>query len=288
LSGGIDSTVAAFLVSEAVGKNLTAIHVDTGLLRLNESEDVKEFFRDVDLTLRIVDAQDHFLGVLKGVTDPEEKRKVIGKAFIDVFTHEAEKEGATFLIQGTIYSDRVESGDSAHSSTIKSHHNVGGLPEDLTIKIYEPLRELYKDEVRELADAIGVPKMLRDKQVFPGPGLAIRIIGEVTPERLDIVRRAGHIIESELRETEHWDRIWMSFPVLLPVKSVGVQGDGRSYKHPIVLRIVESTDAMTANVAKISYSLLNKISSRITNEIQEVNRVVYDITHKPPATMEWE
>lgn len=288
LSGGIDSTVATFLVSKAIGKNLTAIYVDTGLMRYKETEYVREVFENIDVNLRIIDAGKIFFKALKGVTDPEKKRKIIGKTFIDIFTEEAKKQQEDFLVQGTIYSDRIESGASTNSSKIKSHHNVGGLPKKLKLKLYEPLRDLYKDEVYNLAEEIGVPDVIRDRQVFPGPGLAIRVIGEVTPDRVEIVRKAGHIIESELRKTKYWKDIWMSFPVLLSIKSVGLQGDGRSYKYPIVLRVVESTDAMTANFSHIPFEILDAISTRITNEIHEVNRVVYDITHKPPATMEWE
>jgi GMP synthase (glutamine-hydrolysing) len=200
----------------------------------------------------------------------------------------AKKETADFIIQGTIYSDRIESGTTKHSSTIKSHHNVGGLPKNLRLKLYEPLRELYKDEVRAIAKALSMPKDITTRQVFPGPGLAVRIIGEVTKKRAQIVREASRIVEEELRDTKYWPQIWMSFAVLLPIKSVGIQGDERSYKYPIVVRIIESRDAMTANFSKIPHDILEKISTRITNEVKGVNRVVYDITNKPPGTMEWE
>lgn len=288
LSGGIDSSVAATLVSRAIGKRLTAVYVDTGLMRYKETEEVRKTFRKIPLTLKVVDANKQFFSALQGVIDPEKKRKIIGKLFIDIFTRAAKKEKAGVLVQGTIYSDRIESGITKHSSAIKSHHNVGGLPKKIGLTIYEPLRDLYKDEVRTLARALALPHSILTRQVFPGPGFAIRIIGEVTPERADIVRRASWIIEEELRRTSHWDAIWMSFAVLLPIKSVGIQGDERSYKHPIVVRIVESRDAMTANFSHLPYEILEKISTRITNEVREVNRVVYDITHKPPATMEWE
>jgi GMP synthase (glutamine-hydrolysing) len=288
LSGGVDSSVAAALVARAIGEQLTAVYVDTGLMREGETTYLRKAFGDKGLKLIIVDAAEEFFGALKGVTDPEEKRKIIGTLFVRIFEREAKKADAQWLIQGTIYSDRIESGLTKHSSNIKSHHNVGGLPKDLGLKLYEPLRDLYKDEVRTLAKTLKLPKEITDRQVFPGPGLAIRIIGEVTRERAEIVRKAGHIIESELMGTKHWKDIWMSFGVFLPVQSVGISGDERSYKHPLVLRIVESRDAMSANFAKLPYEILENISTRLTNEIKEINRVVYDITNKPPATMEWE
>lgn len=288
LSGGIDSSVAAALVGKAIGKQLVAVYVDTGLMRDGETKFIENTFRKKSLNLKVVRAEKQFLHALKGLNSPEKKRKIIGKLFADIFYHVAQKERASFLIQGTIYSDRIESGLTKHSSKIKSHHNVGGLPKNLKLKLYEPLKDLYKDEVRKLAHELGLPKEITIRQVFPGPGLAVRIIGEVTPERVKVVRQAGKIIEEELRETEFWKNIWMSFAVVLPIKSVGIQGDERSYKYPVVVRIVESRDAMTANFSKIPFSILEKISTRITNEIREVNRVVYDITNKPPATMEWE
>ncbi|MBI4272351.1 glutamine-hydrolyzing GMP synthase [Candidatus Uhrbacteria bacterium] len=288
LSGGVDSSVAATLVSRAIGRRLTAIYVDTGLMRHKETEEIKKTFQKIPLRLKVVDAKKQFFSALKGVTEPEKKRKIIGKLFIDIFTKEAKQEKADVLVQGTIYSDRIESGITKHSSVIKSHHNVGGLPKNLGLELYEPLRDLYKDEVRALARTLALPPPILTRQVFPGPGLAIRIIGEVTPERTDIVRQASRIIEEELRKTKHWDAIWMSFAVLLPIKSVGIQGDERSYKYPVVVRIVESRDAMTAQFLKLPFEILEQISTRITNEVREVNRVVYDITHKPPATMEWE
>lgn len=288
LSGGVDSSVAAALVGKAIGKKLIAVYVDTGLMRDRETEFIERTFRKKNLNLKIVRAEKEFLRALKGVSSPEKKRKIIGKLFADIFCGVAQKERASFLIQGTIYSDRIESGLTKHSSKIKSHHNVGGLPKNLKLRLYEPLKDLYKDEVRKLARELGLPKEITIRQVFPGPGLAVRIIGEVTPERVKIVRQAGKIIEEELKETEFWKNIWMSFAVVLPIKSVGIQGDERSYKYPVVVRIVESRDAMTANFSKIPFSILEKISTRITNEVREVNRVVYDITNKPPATMEWE
>ncbi|MFY9457730.1 MAG: glutamine-hydrolyzing GMP synthase [Candidatus Spechtbacterales bacterium] len=288
LSGGIDSSTAAALVGKAIGKNLVSVYVDTGLMRHGETDSVRAIFAHSPITLRVVKAGPRFLRALKGVISPEKKRKIIGKLFIDIFSEIAKKEGADFLIQGTIYSDRIESGITKHSSKIKSHHNVGGLPKNLRVKLYEPLRDLYKDEVRAIAKALKMPKAITSRQVFPGPGLAIRIIGEVTPERVKIVRAASRIVEEELDRTRHRRNIWMSFAVLLPVKSVGIQGDKRTYKYPIVVRIIESKDAMTANFSKIPHDILEKISTRITNEIKEVNRVVYDITNKPPGTMEWE
>ncbi len=288
LSGGVDSSTAAILVSKAMGKNLVCVYVDTGLMRYKETEFIEQVFSKYKLNLKIVHAGDKFFSQLKGITDPEQKRKIIGRVFIEVFDEIARKEKADILIQGTIYSDRIESGSTKHSANIKSHHNVGGLPENMRMKIYEPLRELYKDEVRKLALELKLPDSIAKRHVFPGPGLGIRIIGEVTPERADIVRRASYIVEDEIQKAGLYDKVWMAFAVLLPIKSVGIQGDSRSYKYPIVVRVIESKDAMTANFAKIDYSILEKISTRITNEIKEINRVVYDISNKPPATMEWE
>jgi GMP synthase (glutamine-hydrolysing) len=288
LSGGVDSSVAAIIMSRAIGKRLTAVYVDTGLMRHKETEFIERIFSKYDLDLRIVRAQDRFFAALAGVTDPEQKRKAIGKTFIEVFDEVASEVGADFLVQGTIYSDRIESGSSKHSATIKSHHNVGGLPKDMKMKVYEPLRDIYKDEVRRVAREIGLPDEIIKRHVFPGPGLGVRILGEVTPERAQIARIAGFIVEDELMKAGLHEKVWMGFAVLLPVKSVGVQGDERSYKYPVVIRIIESEDAMTANFTKIPYEILERMSTRITNEIKEVNRVVYDITNKPPATMEWE
>lgn len=288
LSGGVDSSVAALLVSRAIGRNLVAVYVDTGLMRQNETKFIKKAFKKARFRLIIVRGASQFFKALKGVTAPEQKRKIIGRLFAEIFTAAAKKEQAKFLIQGTIYSDRIESGLTKHASIIKSHHNVGGLPKNLKLKLYEPLKDLYKDEVRAIARALKLPQAITERQVFPGPGLAVRIIGEVTPERVKIVRAASAIIEEELRQTEFWPSIWMSFAVLLPIKSVGIQGDERSYKYPVVIRIIESRDAMTANFSKIPYAILERISTRITNEVKPVNRVVYDITNKPPATMEWE
>lgn len=288
LSGGVDSSVSAMLVGQAIGKNLIAVYVDTGLMRYGETETIKKNFKNLNINLKIINAKDDYFSALKGVTAPEKKRKIIGKLFVDIFEKIAKEEKAEFLIQGTIYSDRIESGLTKSSSTIKSHHNVGGLPKHLNLKLYEPLRDLYKDEVRKLAKKIKLPLAITTQQVFPGPGLAVRIVGEVTPEKAETVRQAGRIVEEELRNTKYWKKIWMSFAVLLPVKSVGIQGDERSYKNPIVLRIIESRDAMTATFSHIPHHILERISTRITNEIKGTNRVVYDITNKPPATMEWE
>ncbi|MBD3388023.1 MAG: glutamine-hydrolyzing GMP synthase [Candidatus Altiarchaeales archaeon] len=288
LSGGVDSSTAAVLVSKALGDRLTAVYVDTGLMRYRETEFMDETFSGKEMNFIIVDAADRFFKALEGVTDPELKRKVIGGTFIEVFEEEAEKVGAEVLIQGTIYSDRIESGVTKHSDNIKSHHNVGGLPEEMKLDVYEPLRDLYKDEVREIARQLKLPEEIITRHVFPGPGLGIRVLGEVTPEKADICRRAGYIVEEELKRAGVYEEYWMGFAVLLPVKSVGIQGDSRSYKYPVVVRVIESKDAMTANFSKVPYELLEAISTRITNEIAEVNRVVYDITNKPPATMEWE
>ncbi|MFA5076412.1 MAG: glutamine-hydrolyzing GMP synthase [Patescibacteria group bacterium] len=288
LSGGVDSSTAAILVNQAIGKRLTAVYVDTGLMRYRETEFIEQVFKKYRLNLKIIRAGDQFFKALKGVTDPEKKRKIIGRTFIEVFDRVAEKEKAKVLIQGTIYSDRIESGITQYASTIKSHHNVGGLPKNMKLRVYEPLRDFYKDEVRNIAKKLGLPESIARRHVFPGPGLGIRIVGEVTPERAEIVRQASHIVEEEIAKAGLYNRVWMAFAVLLPIRNVGVEGDARSYKFPVVVRIVESKDAMTANFAKISYKILETISTRITNEIKAVNRVVYDISNKPPATMEWE
>ena len=288
LSGGVDSATAAILVDKVIGQNLTAVYVDTGLMRHKETEFIESEFSKYNLRLRIIDAHDRFFRELKSITEPEEKRKIIGRLFVDIFDEAAKKENAEVLIQGTIYSDRIESGVTQHSSKIKSHHNVGGLPENMKLEVYEPLRNLYKDEVRNIAKDLGLSIEIIRRHVFPGPGLAVRIIGEVTPERVKIARNASFIVEEELKKAGFYDKVWMAFAVLLSIRSVGIQGDARSYKYPVVVRIIESRDAMTANFAKIPFEVLEKISTRITNEINEVNRVVYDISNKPPSTMEWE
>lgn len=288
LSGGVDSSTAAILLSKVIGKNLTAVYVDTGLMRAGETEFIRDTFSKYPLNLKIVDSKQRFFDALKGIIDPEQKRKIIGKVFIDIFNEVAIQENAQVLAQGTIYSDRIESGVTTHSAKIKSHHNVGGLPKEMILRIYEPLRDIYKDEVRQLAKMLGLPKEITARHVFPGPGLAVRIIGEVTPEKTEIVRKATNIIEEELKKAKLFEKVWMGFAVLLSIKSVGIQGDSRTYKYPIVVRIIESKDAMTANFTKVPYLVLERISTRITNEIMDVNRVVYDISNKPPATMEWE
>jgi GMP synthase (glutamine-hydrolysing) len=294
LSGGVDSAVAAALVQKAVGSQLTCVFVDHGLLREGEAEQVeRDFVAATGVNLMVVDARQKFLTALKGVTDPEEKRKIIGREFIRTFEEAAAKiskeRKVQFLVQGTLYPDVVESGGGTGTANIKSHHNVGGLPEDLEFTLIEPLRSLFKDEVREVGEALALPDQIVWRQPFPGPGLAIRIIGEVTEERLKVLRRADFIAREELHLAGLDREIWQCPVVLLAeVRSVGVQGDGRTYGHPIVLRPVSSEDAMTADWSRVPYEVLAKISNRITNEVREVNRVILDITSKPPATIEWE
>ena len=294
LSGGVDSAVAAAIIQKAVGDQLTCVFVDHGLLRSGESEQVqRDFVASTGVQLVVIDAVDQFLSALKGVTDPEEKRKIIGREFIRSFEKAARDIAAggdvEFLVQGTLYPDVVESGGGSGTANIKSHHNVGGLPDDLKFSLVEPLRTLFKDEVRQVGLELGLPEEIIWRQPFPGPGLAIRIIGEVTQERLDLLRKADVIARAELKEAGLDRTIWQCPVVLLAdVRSVGVQGDGRTYGHPIVLRPVSSEDAMTADWSRIPYEVLEKISTRITNEVQGVNRVVLDVTSKPPATIEWE
>lgn len=291
LSGGVDSTVAAVLVQKAIGNRLHCIHVDTGLMRKNESKEVLKFFdKNLHLNVRFVDASELFLAKLKGITDPEEKRKIIGKTFIEVFENEIQKIGnVKYLVQGTLYPDVVESGAfSNNSSVIKTHHNVGGLPSELNFELVEPLKDLFKDEVRELGSKLNIPDEFLNRHPFPGPGLAVRIIGEVTKEKLEILREADYIFIDELKKNNFYHQVWQAFAVLLPTKSVGVMGDVRSYANTIVLRAVTSIDGMTADWARLDYNFLNLVSNRIINEINGVNRVVYDITSKPPATIEWE
>jgi GMP synthase (glutamine-hydrolysing) len=291
LSGGVDSSVAAALVLRAIGERLTCIFVDTGLQRAGEAGQVESLFRDAfKADLRVVDASGRFLGALAGVTDPEQKRKIIGGAFIAVFDEEARRVGgADFLVQGTLYPDVIESvSNKGPSATIKSHHNVGGLPADMRLKLVEPLRELFKDEVRELGGELGLPRHVLWRQPFPGPGLAVRVLGEVTREACDILRAADTVIEQEIRAAGLYESIWQSFGVLLPVRSVGVMGDERTYAKCLVLRAVHSRDGMTADWVPLPYDLLASISSRIVNEVRGINRVVYDISSKPPATIEWE
>ena len=294
LSGGVDSAVAAAIIQKAVGEQLTCVFVDHGLLRSGESEQVqRDFVASTGVQLVVVDAVDQFLSALKGVTDPEEKRKIIGREFIRSFEKAARDIAADgdveFLVQGTLYPDVVESGVGSGTANIKSHHNVGGLPDDLKFSLVEPLRTLFKDEVRQVGLELGLPEEIIWRQPFPGPGLGIRIIGEVTQERLDLLRKADVIARAELKDAGLDRTIWQCPVVLLAdVRSVGVQGDGRTYGHPIVLRPVSSEDAMTADWSRIPYEVLEKISTRITNEVQGVNRVVLDVTSKPPATIEWE
>jgi GMP synthase (glutamine-hydrolysing) len=291
LSGGVDSSVAAILVHKAIGDQLTCVFVDHGFMREGEAEQVVETFGNhYHVPLVHVQAQDRFLARLGGIEEPEEKRKRIGEEFIRVFEEEAEKIGACrFLVQGTLYSDVIESGGTdGVAATIKSHHNVGGLPEDMEMELVEPLRLLFKDEVRRVGEELGMPERLVWRQPFPGPGLAIRIIGEVTRERLDILRGADAILQDEVRKAGWYRKVWQSFAVLPAIRSVGVQGDERTYAYPIVIRAVTSDDAMTADWARLPYDLLEVISSRIINEIPGVNRVALDISSKPPATIEWE
>lgn len=291
LSGGVDSSVVAVLVHQAIGKLLTCIFVDNGLLRKGEKERVKKIFgKTFGNKLVIYDARKRFLDKLAGVTDPERKRKIIGHEFIAVFEEVAKRiKGTRFLVQGTLYPDVIESVSvRGPSATIKTHHNVGGLPEKMNLKLIEPLRYLFKDEVRELGKELGLPREILWRHPFPGPGLAVRIIGEITEQRLSVLREADAIVEEEILKSGLYETIWQAFAVLLPVKSVGVMGDARTYENVVALRIVESTDAMTADWAKIPYNVLAKMSNRIINEVKGVNRVVYDISQKPPATIEWE
>jgi GMP synthase (glutamine-hydrolysing) len=294
LSGGVDSAVAAAIVQKAIGSQLTCVFVDHGLLREGEAEQVeKDFVAATGVELMIVDAREKFLNALAGVTDPEAKRKIIGTEFIRSFEEAARKLSSTesidFLVQGTLYPDVVESGGGEGTANIKSHHNVGGLPDDLQFTLIEPLRTLFKDEVREVGLQLGLPEEIVWRQPFPGPGLAIRIVGEVTENRLTILRKADFIARHELKSAQLDQEIWQCPVVLLAdVRSVGVQGDGRTYGHPIVLRPVSSEDAMTADWSRLPYEVLEKISTRITNEVRDVNRVVLDVTSKPPGTIEWE
>jgi GMP synthase (glutamine-hydrolysing) len=289
LSGGVDSSVAAVIVHKAIGDQLTCIFVDHGLLRKDEGDQVESVFKEkFQMNLIRVNAQDRFLGKLKGVTEPERKRKIIGEEFIRVFEEEANKLGKIdYLVQGTIYPDVVESGTGT-SATIKSHHNVGGLPEDIEFELIEPLRDLFKDEVRKVGEELGIPHKLVWRQPFPGPGLGIRVLGEVTEEKLEIVREADAIFREEIANAGLDEKIWQYFACLPNIRSVGVMGDERTYSHTIGLRAVNSSDGMTSDWAKIPYEVLDKVSIRIVNEVKGVNRIVYDITSKPPATIEWE
>lgn len=289
LSGGVDSSVAATLVHKAIGKNLTCVYVNHGFMRKGESEQVVKTFRD-ELGLNLVYAQveDRFMSRLNGVTDPETKRKIIGEEFIRVFEEEARKLGQIdFLVQGTVYPDVIESGTET-AAVIKSHHNVGGLPEDMQFALIEPLRELFKDEVREVGRELGLPETVVERQPFPGPGLAIRIIGEITKERLDILRNADEVVYQEIKKAGLYRKVWQSFAILPAMRSVGVMGDERTYDYTVGLRIVQSDDGMTADWVRMPYDVLDSISRRIVNEVKGVNRIVYDITSKPPSTIEWE
>jgi GMP synthase (glutamine-hydrolysing) len=295
LSGGVDSAVAAALVHKAVGDQLTCVFVDTGLMRSNEADQVEETFRrQFHIELIHVKAADRFFDALEGVTDPERKRKIIGELFIRIFEEVARDlgvgtadKGPRFLVQGTLYPDVIESG-SGHAANIKSHHNVGGLPEDLDFELCEPLRDLFKDEVRAVGEELGLPEALVWRQPFPGPGLAVRIVGEVTRERAEILRNADFVVVDEIRKAGLYRSLWQSFAVLPAVRTVGVMGDGRTYAYPIVIRAVTSDDAMTADWARLPYDLLETIANRLINEVDGVNRVALDITSKPPGTIEWE
>ena len=289
LSGGIDSSVATALAAEALGNKLTAVYVDHGFMREGETEAIRETFGKFNINFVVADAQQRFMDKLKGVSEPERKRKIIGEEFIRVFEEIAEKSGAEYLLQGTIYPDRIESGFRKNSDVIKSHHNVAGLPSNIKFKkIVEPLRDLYKDEVRKVATMLGLPKELVNRQPFPGPGLAVRIIGALTQEKVDITKKADAIVRQEIEKSCIAENLWQYFAVLTDTKATGVKGDSRAYGYVVAVRAAESREAMTANFAQIPYPVLEKISTRITNEIPEVTRVVYDITHKPPATIEWE
>jgi GMP synthase (glutamine-hydrolysing) len=292
LSGGVDSAVAAALIHRAIGDRLVCVYVDHGLMRKRESDLLREVFANtLGMTIHMVDAEARFLGALSGVVDPEEKRKVIGREFIRVFEEESTKHGEfTFLAQGTLYPDVIESTskETKAAQKIKTHHNVGGLPDDLKFKLVEPLRALFKDEVRAVGLELGLPESVVLRQPFPGPGLAIRILGDVTKERLDTLREADWIVVDEIKKAGLYRSIWQSFAVLTPMRSVGVMGDGRTYGNVLAMRAVTSEDGMTADWARLPYDLIERISARIVNEVPGVTRVVYDVTSKPPATIEWE
>jgi GMP synthase (glutamine-hydrolysing) len=291
VSGGVDSTVVAVLLNKAIGKQLKCIFIDNGLLRKNEAKKVVEIYREhLQIDLIHLDGAERFVTKLSNVTDPEEKRKIIGEEFIYLFEKEADKIGdVKFLSQGTLYPDVIESiSIKGPSATIKSHHNVGGLPERMKLKLIEPLRELFKDEVRVVGRELGIPEEIINRQPFPGPGLAVRIIGPVTRESLFLLREADAIVLEEMKKASFYDKVWQSFAVLLPVKTVGVMGDERTYENVIALRVVSSVDGMTADWVKLPYELLSTISNRIINEVKGINRVAYDISSKPPSTIEWE
>ncbi len=288
-SGGVDSAVCAALVNKAIGNQLIAAHIDTGYMRKGESASVEKLMKDLGLNYQLIDASKEFYTALKGIQDPEKKRKIIGEKFIRLFERVAKKEDIDYLVQGTIAPDWIESGGELRD-TIKSHHNVGGLPETMDVKLVEPLHELYKDEVRKVARVLGLS--VAERQPFPGPGLAIRVIGEATPERTALVREACHIVETEIEkavEKGKMEKPWQYFAVLLPIKTVGVHGDKRAYGHTIAIRAVQSVDAMTCSYSTIPHQVIDKISTKITNELgTSVNRIVYDVTNKPPGTVEWE
>ena len=295
LSGGVDSSVAATLVHRAIGDQLTCIFVDHGMMRKNEREEVEALFAEaLGVKLITIDASERFLSALEGVTEPEKKRKIIGNLFIEVFDEEAARSASIegerdFLVQGTLYPDVIESVSvKGKSVTIKTHHNVGGLPDDMKLDLVEPLRELFKDEVRAVGRELGLPERALGRHPFPGPGLGIRIMGEVTPERLAPLREADAIMVEEIRAADLYDEIWQALVVFLPIQSVGVMGDDRTYENVVAVRCVSSTDAMTADFSHIPYDVLGRISNRIINEVSGINRVVYDISSKPPATIEWE
>ena len=289
LSGGIDSSVATALAAKALGEKLTAVYVDHGFMREGETEQIREAFQKFPIRFIVANAQERFMAKLRGITEPETKRKIMGEEFIRVFEEIANESGAIYLIQGTIYPDRIESGFRKNSDKIKSHHNVAGLPEKIKFKkILEPLRDLYKDEVRKVARMLDLPKEIVNRQPFPGPGLAVRIIGPLTDEKVVIAKKADKIVREEIEKNGLAENLWQYFAVVTDTKATGVKGDARAYGYVVAVRAMESREAMTASFAKIPYHILEKISTRITNEIPQVTRVVYDITHKPPATIEWE
>lgn len=289
LSGGVDSSVAALLVHKAIGENLTCFYIDSGLMRKDETTVLRETFKEnYDMRVEVVEAEEEFLKVLDGVSDPEQKRKKIGETFIRVFEKEAKKLGAKFLVQGTIYPDVIESQGTKHSKKIKSHHNVGGLPEDMEFTLVEPLRTFYKDEVRLIGKILGIPEFIIARQPFPGPGLAVRIIGAVNKDNLKTLRKADAIVREEIENFGLTDNLWQAFAVFTGIKTTGVRGDQRVYGETIAIRAIEARDAMSADFAKLPWGLLQRISNRIVTEVPDVNRVVYDISTKPPATMEWE
>ena len=291
LSGGVDSTVAAVLVKKAIGENLICIHIDNGLMRKNESEKIEKVFNEkLNLNHIHINAADRFLKALKGITDPEQKRKIIGKTFIDIFEEESKKiDNAKFLVQGTLYPDVIESIPVKGASvTIKSHHNVGGLPEKMKLKLIEPFRELFKDEVRNVGRELNIPNDFIQRHPFPGPGLAVRVLGEITKPKLDISREADDIFISSIKEANLYDKLWQAFTILLPVSTVGVMGDSRTYEYVLTLRAVTSVDGMTADWYQFEHDFLSEVSNKIINRVRGVNRVVYDISSKPPATIEWE